>query len=418
MEVTIIVIGDELLIGQVTDTNSGMIACSLAPYGWTVRQVLTVSDNADDITSAINRAFQITPVVLTTGGLGPTKDDITKRVLCGYFGGELVRNDEVLANVERIFSEKGLPMNSLTASQANVPTSCRVIQNEVGTAPIMWFERNQGKNILVAMPGVPRETSAMFPSAVLPALLAHFRSNMAVEHRTLLCYGTSESDLATYLDSWESALPPHLHLAYLPKDGLIRLRLDCQHSSSQVAISEIGRAFDQLKTLTARWMVADVDISPEELLLNMLRERHLMIASAESCTGGNIAHRLTMIPGSSDCVLGAVVSYSNSVKTNLLGVDNELIDLYGAVSRQVAQQMAEGVCRATGADIGVSTSGIAGPGGGSPAKPVGTVCISVHMPGLPTTNAICHLSGNRGQIIERASTTAIMMAIEKLKTTI
>ena len=228
MKVSVIVIGDELLIGQVVDTNSGWIARHISPYGWEVNDVQTVGDNADEIRRSIDRAFELSSVVLTTGGLGPTKDDITKSVLCDYFGGEMVTDNSVTENVNRIFARRGIKMNPLTAAQAIVPSSCRVIQNRVGTAPIMWFEREDGK-VLVSMPGVPFETSTMMSEAVFPALRERFPSPVHIEHAVLMVTDYTESGLAMKISAWEESLPEHLHLAYLPKPGLIRLRLDGHH---------------------------------------------------------------------------------------------------------------------------------------------------------------------------------------------
>lgn len=412
MKTAIIVIGDELLIGQVTDTNSGMMARAMAPYGWDVTTVMTVSDDAEAIRAAIMRGFEQAQVVLTTGGLGPTKDDITKRVLMDMFGGELHRDEAVLANVKKIFARKGLRLNPLTEAQADVPTSCRVIQNEVGTAPIMWFQNDKGR-VLVAMPGVPSETAAMFGKAVMPSLLAHFSNDETIEHRTIVVYGISESDLAGRLDTFERSLPEDMHLAYLPHDGIIRLRLDCRSKSLGASeVKEItDRKLDDLKHIVEPWLVADSDLAPAEMLLSRLYARGLTVATAESCTGGNIAHLITLIPGSSTAMLGGVVSYSNDVKMRLLGVKADTLDSVGAVSEEVARQMAQGTRHATGADLGISTSGIAGPGGGSEAKPVGTVCMSVSL-GDRTVSATRHFGGNREQIIGRASVAAIMMAIQ------
>lgn len=413
MKAAVIVIGDELLIGQVTDTNSGMIARALAPLGWSVCQVMTVADDAAAIDDAISRSFAVAPVVLTTGGLGPTKDDITKGVLCRRFGGELRRDEEVLDNVRRVFAAKHLAMNELTAAQADVPTSCRVIPNRVGTAPVMWFEACGGRQVLVAMPGVPSETSVVFPEEVLPRLARHFRTDSAVEHRTLITYGTTESGLAIHLDSFEKELPSGVHLAYLPKDGIIRLRLDSIASEKAVAQDNIERAEARLRELTAPWLVADHDTTPAEMLLEKARESGVTIATAESCTGGNIAHRITLTAGCSDVMLGGVVAYCNDVKEKLLGVSHATLEAHGAVSEQTVREMAEGTCRATGARLGIATSGIAGPVGGSEAKPVGTVCIGASLDGL-TVSHTYHFGGSRRQIIERSTTAAIMMAVRLL----
>ncbi len=413
MKTTIIVIGDELLIGQVTDTNSGMIARLMAPHGWEVKQVMTVADDREAIREAVGRALDSTPVVLTTGGLGPTKDDITKAVLTDIFGGELREDPDVLANVREVVERRGLKLNDLTAAQAIVPTSCRVIQNRVGTAPLMWFERTDG-HILVAMPGVPFETREMFSSAVMPMLLQRFPSPDHIEHRTLVVADISESALATRLAPWESALPPYAHLAYLPKPGVVRLRIDGRHTDAGFLKKEIDRLADELALLAAGNLMCRGDITPARCLLDMLVERHLTVGTAESCTGGNIAHTITAEPGSSAAMLGGVVSYSNDVKRRLLEVSEASLEAHGAVSIPVVKEMASGARKALGCDIALATSGIAGPGGAVPGKPVGTVCIAVATPWGLWADTF-HFPGNRERVIDRATTTAIIRAIRELQ---
>ena len=413
MKTTIIVIGDELLIGQVTDTNSGMIARLMAPHGWEVEKVMTVADDREAIREAVGRALDSTPVVLTTGGLGPTKDDITKAVLTDIFGGELREDPDVLANVREVVERRGLKLNDLTAAQAIVPTSCRVIQNRVGTAPLMWFERTDG-HILVAMPGVPFETREMFSTEVMPMLLKRFPSPDNIEHRTLVVADISESALATRLAPWESALPPYAHLAYLPKPGVVRLRIDGRHTDAGFLKKEIDRLADELALLAAGNLMCRGDITPARCLLDMLVERHLTVGTAESCTGGNIAHTITAEPGSSAAMLGGVVSYSNDVKRRLLEVSEASLEAHGAVSIPVVKEMASGARKALGCDIALATSGIAGPGGAVPGKPVGTVCIAVATPWGLWADTF-HFPGNRERVIDRATTTAIIRAIRELQ---
>lgn len=413
MNVSIIAIGDELLIGQVIDTNSGDIAIRLNPMGWRVNDVQVIADNSDDIIRAIDRAFEISNVVITTGGLGPTKDDITKATLCRYFGGELVENKDVLENVKRVIERRGLQMNELTARQAFVPTSCEVIQNQVGTAPIMWFERD-GK-VLVAMPGVPFETREMLDSAVLPRLFSRFPVDGHIEHRNVMVTGFSESLLAMTIAEWENALPDYLHLAYLPNAGIVRLRIDGHHPDKALLMSEINYQHSQLvKMLGPEHVLADKDIPLEEILLQLLIDKKFTIATAESCTGGNIAHLITSIPGSSEAFKGSVVAYSNEVKHNLLGVSEASLSEFGAVSQQVVEQMAEGACRALNTDCAIATSGIAGPDGGSDKKPVGTVWIAVKTP--TRLFSFCHrFPGNRQRVIFRASMASMIMAVEEIR---
>lgn len=412
MNVSIIVIGDELLIGQVTDTNSGWIARHITPYGWEVSDVQVVSDNAADIRRAIDRAFSRSRVVLTTGGLGPTKDDITKAVLRDYFGGEMITDPEVTANIHRIFSSRGIKMNPLTEAQAIVPSSCRVIQNRVGTAPIMWFEK-EGR-VLVAMPGVPFETETMMAEAVFPALRDRFPSDLHIEHAVLMVTDYTESALAMKIAPWEDSLPPYLHLAYLPKPGLIRLRLDGHHEDPAFIRREVEREIARLKELLGPAVLADRDMTPAEILLDECRSRRLTAASAESCTGGNIAHQLTLIPGASDVVVGAVVSYSNDVKTRVLGVNTADIATHGAVSLPVVRQMAAGAQNALGAEVTMATSGIAGPGGGTPEKPVGTVCICARCGDIEIYET-AKFNGSRQRIIDSATTRALILAIKAIR---
>ena len=413
MKTTIIVIGDELLIGQVTDTNSGMIARLMAPHGWEVEQVMTVADDAEAIRSAISRALDSTPVVLTTGGLGPTKDDITKPVLASIFGGELREDPEVLANVRDVVARRGLKLNDLTAAQAIVPTSCSVIQNRVGTAPLMWFERTDG-HVLVAMPGVPFETREMFSTAVMPQLLERFPSPDHFERRTVVVADISESALATRLSSWESALPPYAHLAYLPKPGVLRLRLDGRHADGEFLRAEMDRLAGELAALAGDILLCLGDVTPARCLLDNLISRGLTVGTAESCTGGNIAHVITAEAGSSAAMLGGVVSYCNDVKRSLLGVSPESLQAHGAVSIPVVREMAEGARKVLGCDVALATSGIAGPGGAVPGKPVGTVCIAVASPWGVWADTF-HFPGNRERVIDRATTTAIIRAIREMQ---
>lgn len=411
INVAVIAIGDELLIGQVTDTNSGDIARTIAPAGWSISEVLTVHDDADAIYEAVDRAMRRADVVLTTGGLGPTKDDITKAVLCRYFGGTLRYDEDVAANVRDIFSRRGLTMNDLTASQAYVPDTCRVIPNRVGTAPVMWFERD-GK-ILVSMPGVPFEMRQAMTDEVFPRLVERFHDDTVIRHRTLLLTGISESDIATRLDAWESALPQYLHLAYLPQQGYIKLRFDAVGTDAGMLEDGLDRCADHIEREFEGHVFAREDIEPARLVLRLLSARGLTLSTAESCTGGNIAHLITSIAGSSEVFRGGVVAYSNDVKQRVLGVEAGALSAHGAVSEPVVKQMACGVASVTGSDCAIATSGIAGPGGAVPGKPVGTVCMAVRTP-AGTVTVTHHFPGDRGRVIDRASTTALIMLIQAL----
>ena len=414
MEASIIVIGDELLIGQVLDTNSGWIARHLNPLGWKIKNVRTVADDSSDIKAAITNAFTETDLVLTTGGLGPTKDDITKQTLLELFGGEMIYDKAVEANVLEVVEKRHLKINPLTANQAYVPSSCRVIQNKVGTAPIMWFEKD-GK-VLVSMPGVPFETETMMSTEIIPQLVKRFAPSTHIEHRTFVVINYSESVLAMKLDEFEQSIPEFIKLAYLPKPGIIRLRLTGSHTDGSLLTSEMDRLSGNLATIIGNDIIAFDDMPVEQILGDLLKSRHLTLATAESCTGGNIAHEITSISGSSEYFRGTVVAYANDVKQQLLGVDTEILANDGAVSEPTVRAMATGACKAIGTDCAIATSGIAGPGGGSPDKPVGTVWIAAKC----ADNIVAkkyHFPGSRDRVIDRASTTALIMLIELIRNT-
>ena len=411
MDVSIVVIGDELLIGQVTDTNSGWIARHLNPLGWNVKSVKVVQDDSEEIFRAIDQAFAQTDIVLTTGGLGPTKDDITKPTLCRYFGGELIMDEATLRNVENVISKRHLTMNPLNEAQAMVPSSCRVIQNQVGTAPIMWFEKD-GK-VLVSMPGVPFETETMMEREVIPQLLKRFAVDDHIEHRTFIVIGYAESALAIKLDEFEREMPDYIHLAYLPKPGIVRLRLTGSSKNAEKIKQDMAMLSAQLDEILGNAIVSHEDKPLPAILGDKLRERKLTLATAESCTGGNIAHQITLVAGSSEYFLGSVVSYTNKIKHDLLHVPNDVLEQYGAVSEPVVRQMVQGACELLGADCAMATSGIAGPGGGTPTKPVGTVWMAVKM-GDKVLSQCKQLPGSRDRVIDRATTEVQIMLLKLL----
>lgn len=414
MKLSVIIIGDEILIGQVTDTNSGAIARMLGPKGWQMVDTAVIGDDADAIRQALDRALACSDLVITTGGLGPTKDDITKKTLAQYFGCGMRLDQSVLDNVRRIFDVRGLQLNDSTASQAIVPDACRVIQNELGTAPIMWFDAPGGKAV-ISMPGVPFETVGMLKRRVVDEICARFHSDTLFLHHTIISRGLSESALSEMLEPYEASLPQGMHLAYLPTPGYIRLRLDFSGPLADArALHDCFDSYvDRLRSALGPYLLHDGDATPAEILLDRLRSKHLTLATAESCTGGNIAHCITSVAGSSDTFLGSVVSYANSVKAGLLGVDAADIDRDGAVSETVVRQMAIGACRAIGADCAVATSGIAGPGGAVPGKPVGTVWMAAASP-LGCVTKLMHLPGDRQRVIDRATTEAILLLIDNL----
>ena len=363
------------MIGQVIDTNSAWMAQELNKIGVWVRHRLAVGDVWDEIWKALDEESANAQIILITGGLGPTADDITKPLLNEYFGGKMIVDEGALANVKHIF-EKVLqrPMIERNLKQAEVPDVCTVIPNKRGTAPGMWFEKND--RIFVSMPGVPHEMKGMMTDAVLPAIHEKFRLPF-IAHRTLLTAGIGESFLAEHIATFESALPPHIKLAYLPNYGMVRLRLTIQGEDTAASNKELDDQFTRLKQLTEEWTVIDEDLTLQQALGKVLRARGRTVGTAESCTGGYIAHLITSIPGSSQYFKGSVVSYANEVKQQVLGVSPSTLASAGAVSEETVREMAAGALKTLDTDYVVVTSGIMGPDGGSPEKPVGTAWVAV-----------------------------------------
>lgn len=411
MKYSIIAIGDELLIGQVTDTNSGWIAREMSVYGWELQKVQVVPDNADAIKKAIDIAFEESDVVLATGGLGPTKDDITKTTLCDYFGGELIFDDATLANVLEVVEKRHLKLNEYTRNQAYVPSSCEVVQNEVGTAPILWFEKDE--KVLVSMPGVPFEMQHMMKKVLIPKLVKKTHDNMHLQYRTFIVIDIIESLLAMQLDGFEKELPEYMHLAYLPTPGLIRLRLTGACEDESLLSANMDKFSAKLYELVGDKIICDEDMPLAQILGKKLLEKGMTVASAESCTGGNIAHEITRIAGSSSYFKGSVVSYANEVKINVLNVSSADIDVHGVVSEPVVQQMVSGVCKVMNTDCAISTSGIAGPGGAESGKPVGTVWIAAKAADNVVSQCF-HFPGDREHVINRATNEGIKMLLKLL----
>lgn len=410
MNASIITIGDEILIGQIVDTNSVSIARHLNDAGIVVREKVSIGDDRSAIVETLRRSLAASQVVILTGGLGPTKDDITKKTLAEMFGSRLVNDPVVAAHVERMLTERGIAFNELNRSQALVPACCTVLFNAHGTAPGMWFE-DEGR-VVVSLPGVPFEMEHLMQDEVMPRLKARFALKQIV-HRTLITSGLAESMLAERIETWETALPPYLKLAYLPNPGAVRLRLSAYEVEGESVSQEIERQFAALRTLIPEHIVGFETATLQELVHNLLTERGQTLATAESCTGGTIAARFTAMPGASAYFRCGVVSYSNEAKIGLLGVDPATLERFGAVSEQVARQMAEGVRRAAGSDYAIATTGIAGPAGGSAEKPVGTVWIAVAGP-RGTVAVLKQCGTDRGQIIDRASSQAIALLREQL----
>ena len=412
MKADIITIGDEILIGQIIDTNSAWIAARLGEIGVSIRRKYSIGDRREEIISAVEESMEKAEITIITGGLGPTKDDITKRVLAEIFNSPMVCHTETYERVERMMAARGIAFNDLNKGQAMVPECCTVLANHKGTAPGMWFERNG--RVVVSLPGVPFEMEGLMTESVLPLLTRHFELSSVV-HRTAITYGLAESMMAELIAPWEDALPPHLHLAYLPSPSQLRLRLSAYDVDKEQAEREFDEQFAKLIPILGDYFVGWGDTTVQSAVAEILVERGETLASAESCTGGVIASKFTAMSGASEYFWGGVVSYDNSVKENVLGVSRHNLETYGAVSEQVARQMAEGVRRLCGTTYGVATTGVAGPTGGSPEKPVGTVWVAVATP----THTIAKLFQHgkvRAVNIERAATAAINLLRLELKT--
>ena len=403
MNAEIITIGDEILIGQIVDTNAAYIAQRLNAAGVTVIERSSVGDRAEQITRAIKQSMQRCDLVILTGGLGPTKDDITKTTLAKIFGGEMRTDERVKEHVRSMLALRGIEFNELNRSQAEVPDSCEVLFNAHGTAPGMWFERD-GK-VVISLPGVPFEMRHLMEDEVLPRLKSRFSLRQVV-HRTLITAGIAESMLAARIAEWEDALPDYLRLAYLPAPNIVRLRLSAYDVDGQRAEREIEEQFRLLEQIIPDNIVGFEGATLQEQVHNLLLESGKTLAVAESCTGGSISAKFTAMAGASAYFLCGVTAYANEAKRDLLGVDAALIERHGAVSEEVARAMAEGARRVSGADFAVATTGIAGPTGGSEQKPVGTVWFAVASE--RGTVAMMRNSGtDRGQVIDRATAYAI-----------
>jgi len=374
MRAEIITIGDEILIGQIIDTNSSWLGQELSKMGIQVVHRTSVSDNAQAIINALNSAKLRADVIITTGGLGPTKDDITKHTFTNYFNTELILNQEVLTWVRDIFKRRKLPMVDSNNAQAMVPKNCEVLFNRSGTAPGMWFDE-EGK-IFISMPGVPFEMKVIFEEQCIPRLHKRF-SLPVIIHRTILTCNIGESFLAQKIETIENNLPPHIKLAYLPSVGMVRLRLSGTHSHYATLKEEIDEIIATLYSTIAEHIYGEENDSLEHVVGVLLKSLNTTLSTAESCTGGYISHLITSIPGSSSYYMGSIISYSNEVKINELGVSSQILNTNGAVSEACVIQMAEGVRKKLNTDYAIATSGIAGPDGGTPDKPVGTVWIAV-----------------------------------------
>lgn len=407
MNLDIISIGDELLIGQTLNTNAYWMSKALNTIGFTIRQQTTIADTEEAILSALKTSLSLSDVVLITGGLGPTNDDLTMPTLNKFFGGGLITNQEVYQHIEKLVTKRGFSMNENNQKQAIVPENCKVIHNANGTAPGLWFD-DKGK-VVVAMPGVPYEMKAMVTDEIIPRLKEQFDLPQII-NQMVYTQGIPESMLAEQIADWENQLPQSIQLAYLPSPGRVKLRLSSTGKDRILLQQAIDLQIEKLTVLIPDAIYSaeneDLGVALGELLL----KSRATIATAESCTGGYIAHLITRIAGSSAYYKGSILSYANEIKVDELGVQQEDLDVYGAVSEQVVEQMALGVQQKMKTDYAIATSGIAGPTGGSDKKPVGTVWIALATPSGVISKK--YIFGKQREVnIERAAITALGMLI-------
>lgn len=409
----IITIGDEILIGQIVDTNSAWMAAQLNNIGIRIKQISSVSDDREHILTALAEAAKRADVILITGGLGPTKDDITKKTLAEYFKAGMVENKAALENVYNIFAKYSRPMLEVNRLQALVPENCEVILNNNGTAPGMWF--NEGGKIYVSMPGVPHEMMYMMEESVIPKLKSTLKLPFII-HKTILTVGEGESYLAERIADIEDALPPYIKLAYLPKLGQVRLRLSGYGDNETLLRTEVDDFAVRITKRVANVVAADEDITIEEAVLNYMAEKGLTLSMAESCTGGYISHIITRHPGSSRVFLGGAVSYSNDLKESVLGVKHETLSSFGAVSGETVTEMVEGALRNFKSDYAIAVTGIAGPDGGTPEKPVGTIWVAAANVNKTMVKKLT-FGNKRLQNIERTAISALTMLNTLLRNT-
>ncbi|MBN2167012.1 MAG: competence/damage-inducible protein A [Marinilabiliaceae bacterium] len=411
MQVEIITIGDEILIGQIIDTNSAWMGQELNNLGFDINRITSISDNKEEIENALAEALNRVSIVLITGGLGPTRDDITKHVLCDFFKTKLVFNETVYNNVVQLLKGRVKTINELNRSQAMVPENCTVIQNTVGTAPIMWFEK-EGKAI-ISMPGVPFEMKHAMNNEILPRLTKQFKSGVII-HKTIHIYRIPEAVLAEMLTEWEDSLPSQIKIAYLPQPGKIRLRLTAKGSNRTKLEKQIFEATEKLYPIIGNQIYGIDDESPQLLIGKELLKLNHTISTAESCSGGTIASLITSIPGASAYFKGSIVAYSNKIKQTILCVSESNIIKYGAVSKEVVEEMALGVKKIMNTNWAIATSGIAGPTGGSDEKPVGTVWIAIASPDNNVYSELFSLGKIRERVISQTSETALIMLLNNI----
>jgi nicotinamide-nucleotide amidase len=411
MQAEIITIGDEILIGQIVDTNSAWIGQKLNEIGISIKQISSISDDRNDILSTLRAAVNRADLVIITGGLGPTKDDITKKTLADYFEVGFKRDEGTLEQVKTLFERFKAPLLPVNIAQADVPENCLVLPNKNGTAPGMWFQEED--KLIISLPGVPFEMKYLMEEEVIPRIKQQFKLPHIVHH-TMLTAGIGESFLAEKISAIEDMLPKHIKLAYLPKLGQVRLRLSAYGTDKTALENEVNLIAGEIKKLIAPYLISDTDTPIEKVILDFMEMRNLKLAIAESCTGGYLAHQITQHPGCSSVFAGSAVAYSYEMKESMLDVKHETLTQHGAVSAEVVEEMAIGVINRYKADYSVSISGIAGPDGGIPEKPVGTVWIAVANKNK-TLSRKFQFGNKRKENIERSAISALIMLHKLLK---
>ncbi|WMJ73736.1 competence/damage-inducible protein A [Cytophagaceae bacterium ABcell3] len=407
----IITIGDEILYGEIIDTNSSWLASELSKLGLSVRKKVSVGDSLKEILSTLTESVKQSNLIIITGGLGPTNDDVTKKALCDFFDTRLKPDDQTLQNLETFFSKKGRVLTERNKEQALVPEKSQVLHNHWGTAPGLLFV--QDHHLIVALPGVPIEMKNIFNEHLVPIIKKKFNTPYII-HKNIKTAGLGESWLADLLKDWEKALPTNISLAYLPSPGQVKLRLTAKGEDKQALENHLEEEVAKLREIAGKYIFSYDSENLELIAGKHLQKRGLSLATAESCTGGYLGHLITSVPGSSEWYKGGVIAYENTIKNAILSVDNKTLNIFGAVSEQTVKEMAEGVRKITNADIGISSSGIAGPGGGTIEKPVGTVWLSIAGP-KGTISKKLTLGTDRIYNIEASGTAALTLLLENLK---
>lgn len=411
MNAEIITIGDEILIGQIVDTNSAWMAKELNAIGINVSKITSISDQKEDIVSSLEQAIKRVSLVLITGGLGPTNDDLTKKTLSDYFNMELVQDPQLYSKIKDRLAKLNIPMNRFNVEQALVPNKAKIIPNNFGSAPCMWFQEN-GKHT-IAMPGVPSEMKGIMKSELLSQLQEQFQSTF-IEHQTIMTQGIGESVLADLLANWEDNLPNAIKLAYLPKPGQVRLRLSAKGDNKEQLQSQLNQQVKLLQQIIPNNIFALNDTPIEHNVAQLLKHKKQNLATAESCTGGYISHLITSQSGSSLYFKGSIVAYSNEIKQQVLKVKTADLEQYGAVSQQVVEQMAQGAKQLMNTDYAIATSGIAGPDGGTKEKPVGTVWIALATPTKVISEKL-QLSKSRERNIKLSALKVLHLLLNELR---